>query len=114
MVNLKILFAVLALASVYMPELAFAQESTSESTGSEGSGAGASLKQDIVAVFQGDLGFLVGLAISVFGLYTWLIKQASWGIVLLIAGGLVTVFPDLFDNIASGSKTAFGSSISDN
>lgn len=109
--KLKLLLAILAVAAIAAPDLAFAQ--TPPTSDTAGSGAGSSLKQDIVGIFQGDLGFLVGLAISVFGLYTWLIKQASWGIILLIAGGLVTVFPDLFDNIAAGSKSAFSESTAD-
>ena len=92
-------FLVLALALVALPDLAEAADTTTT--------AGSSLKTDIVNVFKGDIGFLVGLGVSVFGLYMWLIKQASWGLVMLIAGGLITVFPNLFKGIQEGAQGAF-------
>lgn len=104
--KLKLFMAVLALAVVALPDLALAQ-----STGGTGTGAGSSLKADIVDVFKGDIGFLVGLGVSVFGLYMWLIKQASWGLVMLIAGGLITVFPNLFKGIQEGAQGAFGDTV---
>ena len=108
----KFFMAILALVAAYAPELAFANgQGATNPANHSGSGAGSSLRSDIEAVFTGDIGFLVGLGISVFGLYMWLIKQASWGLVMLIAGGLITVFPSLFSSIESGSQSAFSETI---
>lgn len=93
--KLKLVLAILAVAAVATPEMAFAAE------------AGEDLKKDILGLITGDIGFLVGLGISLFGLYMWLIQQASWGIILLVAGGLVTVFPNIFAGIQDGASTAF-------
>lgn len=83
------LFGFVAVALTVAPEFAMAD-------------AGATLLGDLNTALGGSLGTIAGLIIAVLGLYMWLVQQASWGIVMIIGGVLITVFPQLFDSIKGG------------
>ena len=74
--------------------------------------AGGSLLTDVQNVLTGSLGTVVGLGVSLFGLWVWLAQQSAWGILTLIAGAAITAFPGLYKGLADGFKNAFSSSIS--
>ena len=95
---LFVLVAVFAIA--LMPEAALAQ----------GSNVGNSLLNDIQGLIGGRLGTVVGLGISLFGLWVWLAQQSSWGLLIVIAGAALTAFPGLYGSLTDAFKSAFSSS----
>lgn len=70
--------------------------------------AGQSLLTDIQNILTGQLGTVVGLGISLFGLWVWLAQQSSWGLLIVIAGAAITAFPGLYKGMTDGFKAAFG------
>ncbi len=74
------------------------------------------------AVFaaQGDVGFvevgvikdllsgnamlIAAVSVSMLGLWTWMMKQSSWGFILLILGALLAAFPSLFESMFNASS----------
>ena len=78
------LFGLLAVAFSLTPELAMAQ------------GVGGTLKTDITNMITGNIGTVVGLVIALFGLYMWLVQQATWGLMVILGGVCVTIFPGIF------------------
>lgn len=93
-----IFLSIIALSLFIIPEVAFAQNTT----------AGGSLLTDVQNLLTGSLGTVVGLGISLFGLWVWLAQQSSWGILILIAGAAITAFPGLYKGLTDGFKSAFG------
>lgn len=94
---------VFAMALTLMPEMAFAQ-----SVGSAGlQDAGGAFTASFVQTIQGNIGLLIGLGIAFFGLWTWIMSQNSWGIVMIIGGIAVTAFPGLFDGVANTLRPVF-------
>lgn len=75
-----------------------------------GSTAGQSLLQDITGLLTGSMGTVVGLGISLFGLWVWLAQQSSWGLLIVIAGAAITAFPGLYKGMTDGFKAAFAGS----
>lgn len=72
--------------------------------------AGSSLLTDVTNLLTGSLGTVVGLGISLFGLWVWLAQQSSWGILILIAGAAITAFPGLYKGMTEGFQAAFSGS----
>ena len=91
-------FAIFAAVLTLMPDLAFADVQGT---------AGSTLKNDLIGMLKGQLGTLVGLGISLLGLYMWIVKQETWGIMVVLGGALITAFPSAFDSISSGVAGAF-------
>lgn len=87
--------ALVAVAFTMMPDSAFA------------STAGSQLKEDLVDMLKGNIGTLAGLGISLLGLYTWIVKQETWGIMIVLGGALITAFPSAFDQVRDGVANAF-------
>ena len=106
---LAMFIAVAAVAMMLVPEVAMSADINTTGTTST---AGEGLLADVFGVFQGSVGALVGLGISLLGLWMWLMQQNSWGIVLLIAGALLTVFPDIFASFTKSAQGAFSASTS--
>jgi hypothetical protein len=73
-----------------------------------GGGAGGSLLTDVQNILVGQLGTVIGLGISLFGLWVWLAQQSSWGLLIVIAGAAITAFPGLYKGLTQGFKAAFG------
>ncbi len=69
--------------------------------------AGAGTATDILNIITGNIGTLIGLGIALLGLYTWLVQQSSWGVIMIIGGVAVTAFPGLFASMQAGFETAF-------
>lgn len=70
--------------------------------------AGQGLLTDVQNLLTGHLGTVVGLGISLFGLWVWLAQQSSWGLLIVIAGAAITAFPGLYKGMTQGFKSAFG------
>jgi hypothetical protein len=88
--------AALAVLFTAMPEVALAQTSSVV-----GSNALNFLDQGLI---RGNWGTIIGLVIALFGLYVWLIRQETWGVVVIIGGVLVTFFPGVFDTLDEGLR----------
>lgn len=72
--------------------------------------AGQSLLADVTGLLTGSMGTVVGLGISLFGLWVWLAQQSSWGLLIVIAGAAITAFPGLYKGMTDGFKAAFAGS----
>lgn len=95
---------VFAVALSLMPEMAMAQSAL---TGNSLQTAGGAFTNTFVQTLQGNIGLLIGLGIAFFGLWTWIMSQNSWGIVMIIGGIAVTAFPGLFDGVANTLRPVF-------
>ncbi len=62
---------------------------------------------DIGNLITGNIGTLIGLGIALLGLYTWLVQQSSWGVIMIIGGVAVTAFPGLFNSMQGGFAALF-------
>jgi hypothetical protein len=87
------LFGLVAVTMTMVPDMALA-------------GAGADFYADLQTALTGNIGTIAGLLIAIFGLYIWLVQQASWGIIMIIGGVLVTIFPQVFDSVSTGTQDA--------
>ena len=93
------LVAVFAAAIALLPEAASAADAV-----------GGTLAADLNRIVRGNLGVIIGLLIALLGLYTWLIEQSSWGIVLIIGGVAITAFPGFFVSIQDSFQSLFDGS----
>lgn len=92
----KIMFvAFAALILTMLPDVAAAAGTGTQAAGGE-------LLVTVSNLVKGSLGTLIGLGIALFGLYMWLIQQASWGIMVMIGGVALTAFPGIFDWMSKG------------
>ena len=73
----------------------------------ESSVAGQSLLLDLSGLVKGSVGTTVGLLISLYGFYRWIIDQETWGIVMILGGAIFTAFPGVFDSLHDGVVVAF-------
>ncbi len=97
------LLALAAVAMALMPDVALAADPT----------VGESVGEDLVALLKGNIGTIVGLGIALLGLYTWLVQQSGWGVIMIIGGVVVTAFPGLFSSLQDGFTAAFTDASSD-
>lgn len=82
--------AAVALLAASAIDPSFAQNSA----GSAGANALQSLQDAVV----GNIGFFIGLGVTLLGLWTWIIKQETGaGIVMIIGGVLITMTPSIFN-----------------
>lgn len=76
--------------------------------------AGGNLVSTFEDAITGNIGFFIGLAVTLIGLWTWIIKQETGaGIVMIIGGVLITLVPDIFDgmtDVVRGVVTQFSGS----
>ena len=108
--NLTI-FSVMGLVAVtatMLPDLAFAQAGSSVSGG--GTSVGENLFNDVQELIRGNLGIVAGLGLSLFGLWMWLVQQATWGLLIVIGGAALTAFPGIYGAINTNIKNSFQSS----
>jgi len=64
------------------------------------SSAGDNFLTTLQDLITGRLGLFIGLAITVLGLWTWIIKQETGaGITMIVGGVLITVAPGLFNGV---------------
>ena len=96
--NLKIysIMGLVAVAGAMLPEAAFADTTT-----------GNTLFTDVQNLIRGNLGVVIGLALSLFGLWMWLVQQATWGLIIVIGGAALTAFPGIFGSLSQGIQSAF-------
>lgn len=93
----KMMFvAFAAMILTMLPEAAMAQSAGSSTA------AGDQLLDTVLGLVTGSMGTLIGLGIALFGLYMWLIQQASWGIMVMIGGVALTAFPGIFEWMRDG------------
>lgn len=73
--------------------------------------AGSNLLATLTQSITGNIGFFIGLAITVLGLWTWIIKQETGaGITMIIGGVLITLVPGIFSGmhqVVSGVMETF-------
>lgn len=70
-----------------------------------GEGFGGVLEGEFLS--GGGLGFIVGLAISLYGIYVWVVKQeALWGITALVGGIIITLMGDIYTDGLQPGMTA--------
>lgn len=65
---------------------------------------------DIRDVIRGSFGTLIGLLVSMTGLYSYLMSRSKYGFFFFIAGVALTGLPGLFDWYFKGAVEAFGDS----
>lgn len=82
-------------------------------SGSNSSSVGSTFLDDVTGIISGNLGTLLGLGISLFGLWMWLVQQSSWGLIILIAGAALTAFPGIYGSISGGFQDAFNATQED-
>jgi hypothetical protein len=98
---LTVAFVLFAAALITLvPDMAHA-------AGTSGSNAGQGVLDSITGLLTGSMGTVVGLGISLFGLWIWLAQQSSWGLLVLIAGAAITAFPGLYKSMTDSFKSAF-------
>jgi len=73
-----------------------------------GDKVGGDMLEAIIQQMSGNLGTAFGLGIAVFGLYMWIVQQATWGIVMIIGGVAFTAFPGLFGGMRESFQAAAG------
>ena len=95
------MLGVVSVAAAMLPEAALA---------ADGTGVGSELFTDVQDLIRGNLGVVVGLGLSLFGLWMWLVQQATWGLLLVVGGAALTAFPGIYGAISSNVKTAFSDS----
>ena len=63
----------------------------------QAAGAGENLYNTLRDAIGGNIGFFIGLAVCILGLWTWIIKQETGaGILMIIGGVLITLAPSIF------------------
>jgi hypothetical protein len=94
--NLIFGLAAIALLALVVIDPTFAQDSTS---GGQGAGeAGSTALGTLSNAITGNLGLLLGLGITILGLWTWIIGQKTGaGITMILGGVLLTLAPGLFN-----------------
>lgn len=79
--------------------------------------AGGKLLSTVQDAITGNLGLVIGLALAILGIWTWVVKQeTAAGIFLIIGGVLITISPGVFNSIRSFVDPvveAAGSSLTD-
>jgi len=95
------LAAVALVGAALLPDTAMA----ACEVGGDGSQA-EGLLTDTIGLITGPFGATIGLVISLFGAYQWLVNQSNWGLVILGGGALLTVFPGIYVNVLEGLCTA--------
>ncbi|MDD9919725.1 MAG: hypothetical protein OXR68_03770 [Alphaproteobacteria bacterium] len=65
---------------------------------------GKGLLEMMDGLLSGNLALFAGIIIALFGAWGWLIKQETWGIIMIAAGVAVTAFPGIFQGIAKGAS----------
>ena len=92
------MFGLMVLSMAVLSTAAFAVEEV----------GGSTLEFLDQGLIRGNWGTIIGLLIALFGLYMWLVKQETWGIMVIVGGVMVTFFPGIFDTLDSGLRTVFG------
>jgi len=77
--------------------------------GGSAGNVGSGLLSDVQQLISGRLGTVIGLGISLFGLWMWLAQQSSWGLLIVVAGAALTAFPGLYGSLAGSFRSAFSS-----
>jgi hypothetical protein len=67
-------------------------------TDSSASDAGGTILTTLEQAITGNIGFVIGLGVTILGLWTWIINQETGaGITMIIGGVLITLVPGIFD-----------------
>lgn len=103
-----LLFSVAAIAFMVV---VIANPALAQASG-DASQAGKAAVDTLVDAITGNIGLLIGLAITVAGLWTWIIGQkTAAGLTMVIGGVLLTMAPGLFKgvrDVAVGVVGQFG------
>jgi hypothetical protein len=78
-----------------------------------GYSAGSNLVSTFTDTITGNIGLFIGLLLTLWGLWTWIVKQDTGAGVTMIAGGVaLTLLPNIFNGmrgVVDGVVTQFGS-----
>lgn len=100
-----------SVAAVALMALVIANPALAQGTGDVGD-AGSAASQTLVSVITGNIGLLIGLGITVMGLWTWIIGQkTAAGLTMVVGGVLLTMAPGIFKgarDMAVGVVEGFG------
>lgn len=102
------IMGLVAIAAATLPEVASAGAAAGGATD-----VGSNLFQNVQDLIRGNLGVVIGLLLSLFGLWMWLVQQATWGLIIVIAGAALTAFPGIYGGISQGISQAFGDTFGD-
>jgi type IV secretory pathway VirB2 component (pilin) len=87
-----------SLAFLTMALMVLAAPAFAQSTGNAGD-VGSEFFNSLQDMITGNVGFFLGLAITVLGIWTWVIKQQTGaGVIMIIGGVLITLSPSLFNS----------------
>ena len=90
--------AAVALMAVVVANPVFAQAGISG--GGDAAQAGGAAVNTLVGAITGNIGLLIGLGITVAGLWTWIIGQkTAAGLTMVIGGVLITMAPGMFKGV---------------
>lgn len=91
--NKSILFGLASAALM----LVVADPAFASTAGGEASRAGGDAAQTLVSVITGNIGLMIGLGVTILGLWTWIIGQKTGaGLTMVVGGVLITMAPGLF------------------
>jgi len=97
--------AAIALLALIIANPAFATDGTE---------VGSEFFTSLQDMITGNIGFFLGLLITVLGIWTWVIKQQTGaGVTMIIGGVLITLAPGLFNsarNLAYSALDTVGAS----
>lgn len=99
---------IFGLAAVALLALVFIDPALAQ----DAKGSGGRARETLENVITGNIGLLLGLGITILGLWTWIIGQKTGaGIIMIIGGVLLTLAPGLFNgarNMLGGVVQQFG------
>ena len=101
------IMGLVAVVAATAPEAAFAADS------SGATGVGEDLFSNVQDLIRGNLGVVIGLVLSLFGLWMWLVQQATWGLLIVAGGAALTAFPGIYGSISTNIDAAFSDSFSE-
>lgn len=106
--------AAVVLMVLEMHGLGFAATAISGSgaAGTDAASAGGNLVTVFESTIGGKIGLFIGLVLTLWGLWTWIVKQDTAAGLTMIAGGVaITLLPNIFNGmrgVVDGVVTQFG------
>jgi type IV secretory pathway VirB2 component (pilin) len=99
------LHSILSIATLAFATLMFIDPAFAQAVSPAGGAAfqsGNQALQTLQGTITGNIGFLIGLAIAFFGVWTWIVNQNTGaGILMIIGGVLITMVPQIFTGAQS-------------
>jgi type IV secretory pathway VirB2 component (pilin) len=94
--------AAIALLAILVANPAFAATG-----GGDASQVGSDFFDSLQGMITGNIGFFIGLLVTVLGIWTWVIKQQTGaGVTMILGGVLITLAPGLFNSARNFAASA--------